>query len=564
MRIFRYILFVLLVFVVGCSTSKTTSELIERSMNVAQECPDSAMLYIERVDASTIRGKRDMARYRLAYSEALYYNQIDSDCDSLTRPLFDYYYYSDSHAERARAMYQHGWVMNNASNRAEAMYALMEAEKSLQHCDNPRLLGLVHRTKGDIYGKECLFNDALNCHIRAKESFDEAGLVLHSMYSVSEIAQSYLRLREYDKAIEFFNLSEQLAMDNGDLELATIVQSELCMAYIYVSDISKCRDVLERIDLSIISEWNICYYLCAKAICQSKIGEYQSAVELLESARQYADDYMQLYINYTDYTLATSVGDYSKALAIYRDMVKVQDGHFFDVMSSSVLHSEIKQLKEDVIYTQELNARMRQITYLVMLIVVLILSFLMFVLYVGNKRKLFLIATLKEQVDSVKQELSNQNRLNEHLSNVATEKERSVIAMKRQLNDNIGVSLQNIDSLLSAYYADNTKQVKQKQIVDAIDRYVYEFASSKNGYCAVEEYVNQYRNNIMQILRAEVPTLGENEYMLLCLVYADFSTNAICMFMGYDKNKLYKHKCRLKAKIAETKCKSMSILLRYL
>ena len=112
---------------VGCSTSQATLELIERSESMAAEHSDSALLYIESVDATTIRGNRDMARYRLAYSEALYYNQIDSDCDSLTRPLFEYYYRSDCHDERARAMYQHGLVMRNSNNLSEAIFCLSKA-----------------------------------------------------------------------------------------------------------------------------------------------------------------------------------------------------------------------------------------------------------------------------------------------------------------------------------------------------------------------------------------------------------------------------------------------------
>ena len=199
-----------------------------------------------------------------------------------------------------------------------------------------------------------------------------------------------------------------------------------------------------------------------------------------------------------------------------------------------------------------------------MLIVVLLASFLLFVLYNSNKRKLFQIATLKEQVDSAKQDLANLNNRVKHLSQLATERQQVEMSMRRQLLENIGISLQNIDSLLSSYYTDSTRRVKQNQIIDAIDRYVSEFASNENGYFAVERYVNQSRNNIMQTLRSEMPALNERDYMLLCLIYADFSTNAICMFMGYDKNKLYKHKCRLKAKIAESGCKSKSTLLKYL
>lgn len=564
MRGLRYVVFFLLLIGVGCTTPSATIALIEQSERVAIDYPDSALMLISHVDPDCVYGKHDKAHYRLAYSEALYYNQENMDCDSLTHPLFDYYYDSDNHAERARAMYQHGLVMMNAKKNAEAMYALMEAEKSLQHCDNPRLLGLVHRTMGDIYGSECLFKDGLHSVLKAKECFDKVGLKLHSAYCIFDIAQFYSKLRVYDKAIECYNLAEQSAIDIGDLELITRSQSELCMTYIYNNDITNSLLTIERIDYHTAEEWCKCNYFCAKAICESEVGNNEYAAELLELAARYADAYSQVYLNYAKYLVATNIGDYLTALNNYIVMVQTQDKHILNLINDSVLHYEIKLLKEDFVYTKELNRKIKQITYLVMLIVVLLASFLLFVLYNSNKRKLFQIATLKEQVDSAKQDLANLNNRVKHLSQLATEREQVEMSMRRQLLENIGISLQNIDSLLSSYYTDSTRQVKQNQIIDAIDSYVSEFASNENGYFAVERYVNQSRNNIMQTLRSEMPALNERDYMLLCLIYADFSTNAICMFMGYDKNKLYKHKCRLKAKIAESGCKSMSILLKYL
>ena len=228
MQIYRYILFALLVFVVGCTTPQHTLELINRSESVAEEHPDSSLLLIEQVNKRRVRGKQDKAHYRLVYSEALYHNQIDSDCDSLTRPLFDYYYYSDQHEERARAMYQHGLVMRNAQKSAEAMHALLEAEESLQHCDNPRLLGLVHRTKGDIYGLDCLYDNALNEHIQAKDLFAKSQLYKHEVYELYNIAQTLSLMRNYPEAIGYLSIAEA---ESAKLELNLLhydILIELC------------------------------------------------------------------------------------------------------------------------------------------------------------------------------------------------------------------------------------------------------------------------------------------------------------------------------------------------
>ena len=223
MRGLRYVVFFLLFIGVGCTTPSATIALIEQSERVAIDYPDSALMLISRVDPDRVYGKRDKAHYRLAYSEALYYSRVDSDCDSLTRPLFDYYYDSDMHAERARAMYQHGLVMMNAKKNAEAMYALMEAEKSLQHCDNPRLLGLVYRTMGDIYGSECLHTNALSLYHESLEIFDNLHLNLHLIHILHNIGESLYSIGDYESAQEYLMRAKDLAIADGQNQLLSLI-----------------------------------------------------------------------------------------------------------------------------------------------------------------------------------------------------------------------------------------------------------------------------------------------------------------------------------------------------
>ena len=196
------------------------------------------------------------------------------------------------------------------------------------------------------------------------------------------------------------------------------------MIYIYNNDITNSLLTIERIDYHTAEEWCKCNYFCAKAICESEVGNNEYAAELLELAARYADAYSQVYLNYAKYLVATNIGDYLTALNNHIVMVQTQDKHILNLINDSVLHYEIKLLKEDFVYTKELNRKIKQITYLVMLIVVLLASFLLFVLYNSNKRKLFQIATLKEQVDSAKQDLANLNNRVKHLSQLATEREQ--------------------------------------------------------------------------------------------------------------------------------------------
>ena len=284
MRGLRYVVFFLLLIGVGCTTPSATIALIEQSERVAIDYPDSAMRLIASVDRAAIRGKQDMAHYRLAQSEAIYYSSVYYDSDSLTRPLFDYYYDSDNHAERARAMYQHGNVMSNAKKNAEAMYALMEAEKSLQHCDNPRLLALVYLTMGEIYGSECLYNNALSAHKRAYELFDSLSLEFHSVYSLYKISEVYNQLQEYDIAKEHLMVVLDRSTKIGFLDLCCCVSDLLCDIYVSTSqygEIEQYIDILEDYEPYEGYDIQRNYY---KAILYSYKGDREQALKYLDLA----------------------------------------------------------------------------------------------------------------------------------------------------------------------------------------------------------------------------------------------------------------------------------------
>ena len=113
--------------------------------------------------------------------------------------MANYYMTSDNHDERTRALYQHANVLKSSGNNAEAMLNLMNAEKSFEHISNCRLKGLIYSTKGEIYGMECLYNNALEEYLKAKNMYEEAGLEYHKIYTDYNIAQAYNKLRQFDK-----------------------------------------------------------------------------------------------------------------------------------------------------------------------------------------------------------------------------------------------------------------------------------------------------------------------------------------------------------------------------
>ena len=207
---------------VGCSSEREALRVVEEAEQLRVDSPEEALEVIRRVSLDDFGRREHRARYALVCSEVYYYNFVDIADDSLARPMRDYYIDSDNHAERARALVQVAFVARNRGELAEAMVALLEAEASLEHADDLRLEGLLHRTKGDIYSDGCLFANALEEYGEAKRCFDLLGLEYHAASALYDMGGMLVQLRDFERAEEVLNEALKYAIATENREFAII------------------------------------------------------------------------------------------------------------------------------------------------------------------------------------------------------------------------------------------------------------------------------------------------------------------------------------------------------
>ena len=80
----------------------------------------------------------------------------------------------------------------------------------------------------------------------------------------------------------------------------------------------------------------------------------------------------------------------------------------------------------------------------------------------------------------------------------------------------------------------------------------------------LEELVNKYCDNVMEILRKDVPNLNEEDYRQLCYHYAGFSGKLISILLEKSQSNVYLRKSRLKEKIIQINPQNIDVILRYL
>ena len=549
MQIYRYILFALLVFVVGCTTPQHTLELINRSESVAEEHPDSSLLYIESVDATTIRGKRDMARYRLAYSEALYYNQIDSDCDSLTRPLFEYYYRSGCHEERARAMYQHALVKMRQGDNPEAIFSLTEAEKSLGYIDNPRLLGLVHRTKGDIYGLDCLYDNALNEHIQAKDLFAKSQLYKHEVYELYNIAQTLSLMRNYPEAIGYLSIAEA---ESAKLEMNLLhydILIELCYIYIQSNDYSACEEIYQRIDISENHGYSLCDYYLIGSVLEAHRGDFTKADKLfLQATHEDVTD--KVRFDFIEIVIKTLNEDYKSALDLYSSAIERQDKQILAALKQSVLNYEIDIVKRNINDVTMKNKRLTLRYIYTIIVVLLVLVFItIYICYQNIKHKREVISYINTISD-----LELLSRRTDNTDTIIKEIERLYQPNVSELNRLCEIFYESIDS---------DKCVKS--VISEVSQSISKLKNDDDKLSQLERIVNIYKGDVMSKLREQCYTLTDREIKIALYTFAGFSNRAISMLVECRAETLPKIKYKIRSKVGEL-CeeKDAEIMIQYL
>lgn len=526
MRSLSGLLFALLL--VGCSTDERTLQLIGEAESVMIEYPDSALNIMRAIDPATIRGEEDMAHYRLAMAEAMYYNRLSPSRDSIAQPLFDYYLKSNDHESRARALFQHALVMQSEGENAKSMFSLMEAEKSLKHVENLRLEGIVHRTKGDIYSHEYLFHNALVEYEISKEYFDRLELPFHTAYALYDIGKAYHKLRDYDSSIQALCDAESL-FDEIDYDSYIYdVKIELCYNYIELGDYENLRNVYKRIDLAHNVGFSYCDYFSVGAVLSASAGNYAEAEALLDRAKK------EVLINssqllYSEFHVRTLQKQYDEAIVLYKEMIAEQDKAVYNLMNNSLLHSQIELLENEcTLIESRAKLNKMQLVSVIVTLLLIIIAILFYMRYYKVKKSM---------------DIAN-------YVSVIAELEHSLKSVTKS-EESLNVDFTELNKICEIYYQyGNTSHVSSK-IIAAVNKSIESIKTDEERLQELENIVNLRNNNVLSDIRKSCPRINNKEYRYIIYYLLGFSSRSIAMLLDINTDALSRLKYKVKAKLRE-------------
>ena len=515
-----------------CDYCSISLQCARHAEDIAADHPDSALMIMRSVNPRTVHGKHDRAHYQLVYSESLYYNAIDSDNDSLTRSMAKYYLYDDNHAERARAMYQHALVRVNAKNNAEAMYYLIEAEKSLAYVDNPRLAGVVHRAKGEIYGEECLYARAINELEVAIDYFEQKDLNDHIAYSVFYIGDYAMHNRQYDYALEQLSSARDYAIARNNQSLLNYVLLDFTYIYINTKKYVDGAEIIDKIEEEYLESPAKALYYSLRSVVASYNRDYERANEFIEKCSQCGG--IVTYLKYAKAKQAEFRGDYKSAHLINCEMIREQDELVLRSLNSPLFDLEVECIERDLEKLKQDSFYSRIIYTSIAIIILLFVSIIVLFLY-------YRIKQYRRDIDTYI------NTINE-LELMRRENQPSV-QFSETIESLYKENLDEINQLCEIYYTHSDTPRQAVKVFEHVRKIIETLKSDTDKISKLECAVNASMNNAILNLREQCPTLTEREYRISLYTFAGFSNRAICLLVGCKSETLPKIKYKIREQI---------------
>ena len=520
---------------VACS-SRDALRSMERAEQLLEEAPEEALRVMEGVDGDALRTEEDRARYALVYSEACYYSYMDVDVDTLTQPMMRYYLESDNHAERARAMFQHAVVAYNGGELAEAIVALTEAEESLAKCANRKLEGAVQRLKGNIYSEGCLYLNAYDAYVAAREIYADLGLEEHVQFLDYDIGGTLIQLRRMEEAKVTLEGVLDYAIGVEDDNLVCAVAHELLDLSIYLDDYDMCREYVELFEREGVLLYGEPHFVCAKAMLVAHDGGLEEALALVDEAEAMEDDLEWADVEYARYIIHRNVGDGEGALYWQEQSVNAQDEMLLQVIEQPVLNVEVEKLRSDLdaeLRERELVRERNAMIYVVVAVVVVavVVALGLYARY-RIRRKDSEIASYIETIESLRTDIER----------IPRDMASSITALYRD-------RFSELNELCDIYY-DHSGSSRHKSLV--FNKVLETIETIKGDSSRIDELgamVDNYRDNALQRLKSVLPRISERDYRVALYAFAGFSNRAIALFIDSDPVAVSKIKYNIKSKL---------------
>jgi tetratricopeptide (TPR) repeat protein len=540
------------IMLIGCGNN--TMRSLEQLETRIDHVPDSVLSVLNSMESGFLTGE-PRALYALLTVRAQDKCDLLTGNDSLITIATNYY---SKHGNPERRLFAHfyaGRVYSAAGNSQKAIELYTEALKYEDQTDNYYALGLLYSDIATEYSWAYDYVQAIENKKQALYYYGQAGKERHQILAKSSLGLYYLNSSNYVEAERY--LTEVLAWGelNDDEYIVKKTLGNLCSLYDETRNYEKLSKIYAAYPLEKLEQNSRNYGIASYYYIQQNNPE--KATELLQKAWELSKTptdtsflwHRQYLINKYQNNINVALRS-TEELAIYNDSLS-------KISQLELLLKAQRDYYQSELQLSEIKNQNRRLTIVLLSFSTLLIFFIPWFIYKNRVR--MREDRIREHVDALNElryKLSKKDeQMNETVQALQTQKSNAR-TLEIKLSELFHEQYKMLNDLCATYY-ENSKN--KNKIVQEFESVVEGF--SGNDYCKLEELINKYKNDVIFLLRRELPNFKENDYKLICYFCAGFSIKTISVITKKKEDTLWVYKGRLIKKILESDAPSKGIIL---
>lgn len=335
------ILLSLTVLTIGsCDRHGTAWNEMDKAENLMDTKPDSALVVLENIPASSVKGKEAAARYALLKSIALDKNCIDTTTFDVLQPAIDYYVKNGTPDEQFRTYYYQGRIYQNQGDDDSAMRSFMNGYDLRHGVTDSLLLAHTLVAQGTLYFKQYKINDFVHYNMEAAKLYEAIGKDILAIKSYTNALDGYIMMEDKSAADSILSICVPLVQKNPDGE-AYLFPSLLSytIGFCPPDDIKAFLDEYQNMELT--TDETMIF-----AEGYSKIGEYDKAMTIISNINPAENTWDSLKYASIKIDILERQGKYKQAFTLYRDYSASLEHYQKELLSHDLLFSDKKHQLE--------------------------------------------------------------------------------------------------------------------------------------------------------------------------------------------------------------------------
>ena len=607
------ILFLLLglLLLMGCNDPKHITDALHRAEELMNETPDSAWSVLNTLSPDEMGQNRTRALYALLYTQAQDKTYRDETNDSLISVAVDYYRNSDDIRRKFLSFYYKGRVHFNAKDYLNATTCYMESEQLVDEVGDDYLAGLLYAELGRIYRLYYDYPKSLEVHQKAAECYERAGKIRHRNYMWYNQSLVCRNMDQNDESERLLRMTLASAKEEKDTVLVGLCMGDLVMLCIEEERVMEAQVLYAEFELVVDEDLTSSSFLSKLSKMYLFEKDYIRAKQCVESGWKCA-------INRRDsinmfFASAEIMSVSGKVKEAYQELMRgvaLQNDEARQALQQPVLTAQRDYLSEKLEFETYRIQVEKQLRVLYILFFTILLTVVAFVLCRKLKKKKKVINDLEQKKEQAERRISS---LLQQLDDDKEKADRTIKSLKDEIaqiekGSNEAVKLQALvqklendskrNSEIVTYLREELKS-QEAEYRQYYDRLVEIFRTSmadmgeimldfekikapntfvenvikqwkKNYFVGskalknLEKLVNEYHDDAMSHFRKEVHFRNQEEYQLVCYLFAGVSIKVIAWLLSKSETGVYQWRIRLRDKIELSDFKHKELYLKLL